>query len=276
MTTKVIRIWSKNAAIPSEHGSWVFLLSPLLIGLAVGKAWGWPQVGLILAAMAGFMARQPLVVLVKVLSKRRPKTELTPAIFWLIIYGCIALLAGIFLWTYGRAYILWLVLPALPVVTWHLWLVSRREERRKPGVEILGSAALALSAPAGYWMAEGKVELVGWIIWMLVVLQNAASIVYAYLRLEQRVLEVEPDLRGKFRLGSRALLFTTFNLALTIGLGLAGIIPVLVWLAFVVQWLEAIFGTIRSAIRVKPVKIGVRQMIVSIIFTIVFILTWMV
>ena len=89
-------------------------------------------------------------------------------------------------------------------------------------------------------------------------------------------MAVEPDLRGKIRQGSRALLYTTFNLALTIGLGLAGIIPSLVWLAFFVQWLEAIFGTIRPAIRVKPVKIGIRQMIVSIIFTIVFILTWMV
>ena len=269
-----MRVWSKQAAIPVEHGSWVFLFSPMAIGLALGGQWGWVQAWLVLAVLGAFLSHHPMIILVKVLSKRRPKSDQGSAFFWLLVYGLMALGAAFGLWRLGSGFVLWLVLPAMPVMGWHLWLVSRRAERRKPGLEILGSAALAMSAPAGIWLGHAGVDPQGWLIWVLIVLQNAASIIYAYLRLEQRVLREDPDQKTKFRMAKSALLHTTFNLVLTIGLAMAAFIPVWVWLAFLVQWAELIYGTLCPAIKIKPIEIGIRQMIISIIFTLVFILTW--
>jgi hypothetical protein len=114
------------------------------------------------------------------------------------------------------------------------------------------------------------------LIWSLLVLQNAASIVYAYLRLEQRVLAKQPDRAAQLKLGSRALLYTTFNLVLALVLVWLALSPSWLWLAFLVQWAEALCGTFRPALKVKPIKIGIRQMVVSIIFTILFILVWII
>ncbi|MBK5108482.1 MAG: hypothetical protein JJE12_10125, partial [Anaerolineales bacterium] len=33
------KLFLRHVALPSDHGSWVFLLSPLLIGLFAGDSW---------------------------------------------------------------------------------------------------------------------------------------------------------------------------------------------------------------------------------------------
>jgi hypothetical protein len=50
---------ARHIALPNEHGAWVFLFSPLLIGLATG---GFRPASLLLvaAALAGFLVRQPV------------------------------------------------------------------------------------------------------------------------------------------------------------------------------------------------------------------------
>jgi len=109
---------------------------------------------------------------------------------------------------------------------------------------------------------------------LLTCFQSAASIVYAYLRLEQRELNELPDLPSRFRMGRRALLYTTFNFLAVAALSTAGILPRFVWVPFALQWAETIWGTTHPAIGYKPTAIGIRQLIVSSLFTVLFILTW--
>ena len=147
--------FKKQIAIPQDHGSWVFILSPLLVGLFAGGKFSYSTLSLIIAAMSAFMIRQPLTVFVKAISGRRPKTDLGPARFWLLIYGIIAALALTVLIAQGFGYVLYLAIPAVPVFTWHLWLVSQRAERKQAGIEIIATGALALAAPAAYWVTHG-------------------------------------------------------------------------------------------------------------------------
>ena len=77
----------------------------------------------------------------------------------------LALAGGAALALQGFWYLLLLAIPALPVFGWHLWLVSRRRERRQPGVEIVGAGVLALAAPAAYWVGRGAPEPLGWWLW---------------------------------------------------------------------------------------------------------------
>jgi hypothetical protein len=266
--------FQRHIALPTDHGSWVFLFSPLLIGLFAARNWSVATLYLTIAALAAFLIRQPVTIVIKVASRRRSKRDLPPALFWIGIYSFIGAVSILGLILLGFGYVLYLALPGLPVFAWHLYLVSRRAERRQAGVEIVGSGVLALSATAAYWVGMGYTDPIGWWLFFLTWFQSAASIVYAYLRLQQRDLDIKPDITIRLLMGKRALLYTSFNIVVVTILSLMNFLPPLVFIPYSIQWLETIFGTLNPAVHVKPTRIGVRQLIVSTIFTIAFIITW--
>ena len=264
----------KQIFLPQDHGSWVFIFSPLLVGLFAGKQFSIPSLYLVVAAICAFLIRQPVTMAVKAYAGRRPKTDLPAARFWILLYGFIIVLALIGLIQAGYLYVLYLAIPGAPVFAWHLWLVSKREERRQVNVEILATGVLALVAPAAYGVGIGRYDPTGWWLWILTWLQSAASIVYAYLRLEQRELVQVPERDEMWKMGLRAFAYTTFNLASSLSLGLAGVLPRFLFLPYLVQWIETLWGIFHPAIGWKPTRIGIRQLIVSIVWTILFIVTW--
>jgi hypothetical protein len=76
-------------------------------------------------------------------------------------------------------------------------------------------------------------------------------------------------------MGRRALLYTTFNLLLVAGLAITGFLPSLLPLPYALQWAETVWGALfRPAVGLKPTTIGFRQLAVSSLFTLLFILTW--
>ncbi len=266
--------FKKQIALPQDHGSWVFILSPLLVGIFIGGKFNYAVFNLLIAAMSAFMIRQPLTIAVKALSGRRPKTDLPAARFWTLIYGIIAAFSLTALVLEGFAYVMILAVPAIPVFAWHLWLVSKRAERKQAGVEVIATGILSLSAPAAYWVASGAYNPLGWWLWIGTWLQSAASIVYAYLRLEQRELKIKPESKDLWRMGKRALIYTSFNLFAALILGWTKIIPQLVFIPFLAQWLETLWGIAHPSIGWKPARIGMRQFIVSALWTALFVLCW--
>jgi hypothetical protein len=210
----------------------------------------------------------------KVYVGRRSRKDLSAAVFWILVYGAIGLLmvVGLILRDFG--YALYLAIPGVLVFGWHLWLVSHRAERRQMGVEIVASGVLALSAPAAYWISVGSTDPLGWWLWGLTWLQSAASIVYAYLRLEQRTWSEIPIIKSRLKFGRRAILYSSFNLAVTIILPSLGFLPALIFTPYALQFGETIWGTLNPAVKVKPTRIGLRQLTVSTFFTILFIITW--
>jgi len=250
------------------------LLSPLLIGLFAGGSWSIADLFLVVAALAAFLIRQPVTILVKVFSGRRSRRDLPAAWFWIGIYALIGSIGLVGLFLQGFAFIFILALPGIPVFIWHLYLVSKRAERRQMGVEIVASGVLALAAPAGYWLGVGWAGPLGWLLFALTWLQSAASIVYAYLRLQQRELTEIPEINTRLKMGRRALTYTTFNVALVLLLALTSIVSLLLILPYSLQWLETIYGTLVPALGKRPTMIGLRQLIVSSLFTLLFIMTW--
>jgi len=264
----------KQIFLPQDHGSWVFILSPLLVGLFAGGRFTLASLYLVIACMAAFLIRQPITIVVKAYSGRRAKADLPAARVWIAVYGFITLVALIALIRAGYGYLLALAIPGAPVFAWHLWLVSRREERRQAGIEIIATGVLSLAAPAAYWVGLGRYDPAGWWLWILVWFQTAASIVYAYLRLEQRDQAQGPARGEMWRMGFRPALYTSFNLASTLTLGLISVLPRLIFIPYLVQWGETMWGIFHPAIGWKPTRIGIRQLIVSTLWTILFIVTW--
>lgn len=273
LTIKTNSVMKRHVALPSDHGSWVFLLSPLIIGLFAGGSFSLASLYMVIAAMAAFLIRQPVTIAVKAYSGRRSARELPAARFWVLVYALVALAGVIGLVFEGFAWVLLLALPGGPIFAWHLYLVSKRQERRQALVEVMGSGVLALAAPAACWIGAGEPIALGWWLFALVWAQSAASILYAYLRLEQRVLTSIPPMPTRLRMALPALAFTGINLLAVAGLSLAGLLPALLPLPYAVQFAEALWGGLfRPAVGFKPTAIGIRQLIVSSVFTVLFII----
>ena len=148
----------KQIFLPQDHGSWVFIFSPILIGLFLGRTFAIASLCLVIASVAAFLLRQPIMMAVKAYSGRRPKGDLPAAYFWVLLYSLIAGIGLIGLILAGFGYLLFLAIPGAPVFAWHLWLVSRRAERRQINVEIIATGVLSRSAPAAYWVGIGHYD----------------------------------------------------------------------------------------------------------------------
>jgi len=116
--------------LPTDHGSWVFLISPLLIGLFAGGEWKNCQFYLVVAAFAAFLIRQPITVAVKAYAGRRSKSDLPAAWFWIIVYSLFGLLAVAGLAVEGFSSLLVLAVPGAPVFAWQS--VAGQPARRAP------------------------------------------------------------------------------------------------------------------------------------------------
>jgi len=261
-------VFRRHVAVPTDHGSWVFLASPLLIGLVAGGRFDTPTIYLLVASICGFLVRQPITIAVKILSGRRSREDLAAALFWIVAYSVVGLLHVAGLVIRGFEYVLYLAVPAVPVFAWYLFLVGRRAERRQMLLEVLASGALALSAPAAMWVGLGSYDSRGWLLWVLMWAQSGASIVYAYVRLEQRTRPA-----GEFATiphTRTAVVFATFNLFAVIVLGLFDVVSLWLCLPYAVQWLEVLWGIRHPAAGQKPRAIGMRQLLVSTLFTALF------
>lgn len=263
--TKSFRSLFKQYVIPPEHGGWFLWIGPFILGaLAAGKY----QVDLLLLLLlivAGYLSRQPLIVLVKAFAGRRARAEAVPA---LRVFGVIAVVAALLFAAMalrGHLYLWWLGLTALPVLGAQLWLVARRQERQI-GIELIGSGVLALAAPAAYWVSLGKMETAGWWLWALSWLYNASAIVYVYLRLHQRRLSAAPEWGERWRQGARVLLCSNFDLGLVLILAALTWIPPLAAVAFAFAVLHFIYGVSFPAIGVRPVRIGIEQSSATAVF----------
>ncbi len=187
------QIMLRHVAVPNEHGSWVFLFSPLLIGLFAGGTFRTGSILLVGAALAAFMLRQPITILVKIISKRRPRTELPAAAFWITIYG------------------------------------------------LIGSGFLAGLMAMGF---------------------------------EQRVWKSVPNRLECWLAGRKHISAATAAVILVSVLAVTRTVPVWLPLAYAIQLAETLWGTFNPAVKVKPTQIGVRQLIVSTLFTVAFIFAW--
>lgn len=219
---------------------------------------------LTLAALASFLLRQPATLAIKSLSGRRSRHDLPAALVWAGIYAALAAGSAGVLIALGQRRLLLLAVPALLIFSWHLWLVSRRRDRRQVGVEIFAAGALSLTAPAAYWVAQGDSSRTAWLLWLLTWFQAAASIVHVYARLSQRSLTPPISIRRRLALGQYSLLYNGFNLLGALVLAGVGWVPDLVPSAYTLMAIDALEGVLRPAVGARPTRIGLRQLLVGV------------
>jgi hypothetical protein len=262
---KSFRALFRKYVMPAEHGGWVLWIGPFVLGSLAAWPFKPDLLLLLLLIVAGFLARQPLVITTRALAGRRTRADLKTVLeAFAILAALTAALLGILLLR-GNGFLLWLALPAVPVLAAQLWLVSRKQERQL-GIELIGSGVLALAAPAAYWVGRGEMDLTGWWLWLLSWFYNASAIVYVYLRLRQRRLTEMPGWGERWRQGARTLLYASFNLGLSIVFAVLGFIPLLVMGAYLFALIHFVWGTSFPAVRVRPARVGLEQSSATLLF----------
>jgi hypothetical protein len=178
------RFFRKKLVIPTEHGSWSWLLVPYFVGLLVAREWNLEVALVLVGAMAGFLVRQPAISWMRIRSGRGRKSDLPIAAGWTIGLSLVAVLSFLGLMLLGRAMLLWLLLPMVIIFT--LYLVASRQRRasvRSLWMEVAGAAGLAASAPAAYIAATGTLDRTAWTLWGLMAGQNMLGVLYVRLRI---------------------------------------------------------------------------------------------
>ena len=270
-----MRLFQKHIALPQQHGAWAIWLGPFAIGVGGSDAIQPGLFWLTIASLGGFLSLQPLTILVKVLVSRRSRADLHPALLWVAAYGLLGLVGGLGLLATGNLFVLWLGLVALPVLVWQMLLVARRDERNQMRVELVGAGVLCLAAPAAYWANSGSLNAQGWWLFILCWLQAAGAIVYIYLRLEHRRLTTLSDWSQRLKIGWRSTLYNFANLIIAAGLVAFGVAPGGILIPFSLMCGEAVYGgLLRPGIGANPAAIGLRQVLVTVVFAILMILAY--
>jgi hypothetical protein len=169
--------------LPTEHGGWAFLFEPIVLGLLV--AFSWDGVLVALAAVATYLARQPLKLFAsdRQRGKVYPRTLLAERAFAALALLGAAALAMAASRTRGA---IWPALAvAAPLAALALWFDLGRRSR-EAGAELSGALALGAIATAialaGRWEPTNAFGL-----WAVLAARSVPTILYvrARLRLEK-------------------------------------------------------------------------------------------
>jgi hypothetical protein len=174
----------KQLILPAEHGAWAWLLVPFGVGVAVAGLWNTAVTLVLWGSLAAFLARQPATVWLRLRQGKGRRSHGPPAAALAAALSIIALLCLVGLLALGHAALLWLLFPLLPVLLLYLVTASRsRAQTRSLWLELLGAAALAVTAPAAYGAATGRLDDTAWLLWLLLGLQNGLGVTYVRLRI---------------------------------------------------------------------------------------------
>jgi hypothetical protein len=178
------RMKRKQLILPTEHGSWSWLLVPFAVGVIVGGQLSLAVCLTLIGGLSFFLMRQPATVLYRVRRKRARSRDAAPAVGWLVVLGIAALLALVGLLILERGVLLLLLLPLSAVFAFYLFASRRgRAGVRSLGMELAGAIALAAMAAAALIAAEGVVSTTAWMLWTVMALVNGLGAIYVRLRI---------------------------------------------------------------------------------------------
>ncbi len=173
----------KHLFLPSEHGSWSWLIVPYFVGAIVGGAFNLTVFLVFTGSMATFLLRQPASLWVRA-RRGNGRSRDIPLLKKIIatLLGIAALsFAG--LMAFGLTDLLLLALPvALFFIVYLFSAHQKQSDTRVLGMEVTGSAALALVAPAVVVAAAGTLSADAWAIGGLMAAQNVLGVLYVRQR----------------------------------------------------------------------------------------------
>jgi hypothetical protein len=169
----------KAVALPAEHGGWGFLAEPVILGLALAPSAA--GACLALAALAGFLARHPLRLLLIDRRKgaRYPRTALAERAFAGFAGLAVAFLAVASVLTPSPFWLPLLATAPIGLVAVAFDALGRGREAlpQAGGAVALGASATAIA------LAGGAPTGFAWGAWTLLALRAVTSVLYVRARI---------------------------------------------------------------------------------------------
>ena len=194
----------RGLQLPREHGAWMMLYAPLIIGLFAYRVEPLIAVLLIIVVSSVFFAQNALGLQLR---GRGGSTNRA----WLAGFGVTAAAAGAVLVPgCGLWQLLPLSLPAMPLFIWQAWQrrATRRQIDHSTANEIATVAVMALGASAAYLAGNNSWTWAVGLPWIVFTLYFSGSVLYVKMRVHDARSAVETQQRwrqglacGLFHLG---------------------------------------------------------------------------
>jgi hypothetical protein len=248
------RVRLKPIALPSEHGSWGFLLEPLLLGLALAPTLA--GFSLALAVAAAFLVRNPLRVFLRARGGGSPRFAVARRVA--LFYGIVAVLGVVAGAAVAGVAPLWPLAAVSPLAVVFVHFDARNRGRSMTA-ELLAPAGLAAATPA-IVLAAGWPTAAAVTAWVVVVIKALPTVIYirARLRLEDGVrVTVWPSATAHL-----------LAVAVAVGLWWWGAVPLSVAGALAVLAARGIIGLTPVRWGRTPKQIGVLEFVFSGIYVV--------
>lgn len=212
--------------LPKEHGAWVMLYVPFLLGALVAGTWRWGTLLLWIAVTAIFIGRDALVNW----GRARRRGRVAPEGRFAVAYFAVALASGAAVLVIDRLHALLAGgIAAALLLWWHFARSVERRERSTAG-ELWMIAGLTLTAPAAYHVGSGRLDATALWLWCLCILYFTSSVFHVRLR----VLALQPRREAeRLRVRRGSLAYHCCLALLLLGLAGGGILHPLVVVAYV-------------------------------------------
>ena len=165
--------------LPKEHGAWVMLYVPFVLGVAVAGRVNWQVLFLLLSATAVFISRESLLVYWRARARERDAAE--PGRTLLLYLALGAAFGSPLVFAFKLFWLIPLGLIGAALLLVNGKQAARMEERATTG-EIMAISGLTMTAPAAYYAASGRWEMTAFWLWLLSALYMASSVFYIKLR----------------------------------------------------------------------------------------------
>ena len=254
--------------LPREHGAWAMLYVPFIVGTLVAGEFAPVALLLLLSITSVFIARESLLGWLRARDRRQNQEESLK--FLLIYLGLASLFVAPLVFIYHLFWLVPLGLATLTLLAFNARQAVRREDRTIGG-EMLAITGLTLTAPAAYYVAKGGWDAVALWLWALCALYFASSVFYVKLRvysLNQR--------KEQLRLSTwRRCAFYHGFLAVALALlAFMGSLNLFILAAFSPVLVRSFWQLARPANQINLRRIGVLEIIYSILFLIFTTLTF--
>ena len=158
-----------------EHGVLLVLFGSFLTGAALAQQWTYSTTLALVCAFFALQAEHPYVVQIKLRKNLKPRY-----LIWGGIYGAIALSLAVVLWLQTPV-LLWLYLLAIiGAIADGIAVIKGKHKSRVN--EIIGFAAICLSAPLAYGATTGNLNLEAMAMWILNTLFFSSAVYTIKLR----------------------------------------------------------------------------------------------
>lgn len=250
--------------LPREHGAWVLLIAPILVGLLGAPIFVPAVAGLfLLGSLAAFLARAPLQVLAARPADRRARG-------WLAVYAALTAAGFLPLIAFsGRWKLLLFAVPAGLLLAQNL--SANRSGRRFSAVnEAAGVLGLCLGAPAAYYAASSRLGLQAWLLWLLCAAYFIGPIFHVKMAALQHRTTVDAAALPKLERMRR--LSTAYHGLALLGVGAWaawGAIPAAAAIPFAAALTKTVLRGRRAPERVDFRSLGYLEVAYSILFVIV-------